>query len=354
MSATDLDELEPGAELKDGEFRIKDMLDSNAFGIKYLAETTSGDDVILKEFYPSQLCVRKGQEVFVKNDDGADEFKDLQNAFLKTAESLVAMDNPNIAKVHQFFHANNTCYMVMEIIEGHSLHDAIENDAMELSQEDHFAILTKLIRALHDIHASDLLHRDIEPKNITLNEDKEPFLFLDFGTFEDTPGKKETRAVSKIVSTTNNFSAMEMRADPDNHAPAADIYALAASVYFAIKGKPPASSMHRVSQIALDEDDPFEPLTGEFEGYPMGTVQTIDMALSVFRDQRIRSASEWLRHLNLQAPEERIEKVSSLYRPSKKVERTYGIPNTALRPLMKIGAVSSVLMGLTFLVLSNN
>lgn len=351
MSATDFDELKDGTDLKEGAYRIKSLEGTNAFGIKYLAETPLGQDVLLKEFYPSRLCVRKGLDVFVKNDEGAQEFKDLHNGFLKTAEKLVEMDNPNIANVVEYFHENNTCYMVMEIVEGHTLLSAIEDKTIELSNEDKFDILSKLIRALHDVHAADLLHRDIEPKNIMLDDDKEPYLFLDFGTFQDTPGK-ETRAVSKVVSTTNNFSAMELRADPDSHSPAADIYSLAASMYFAVSGRPPISSLHRVSLIAQDEEDPFEPLTGKFENYAPGMLQTIDMALSVFRDQRIRSASEWLRHLNLKAPNEKIEKVSSLYRPTNKVEKVRGIPSSAIRPIAIMGLCAGVLMTLTFLIVS--
>lgn len=345
-STTDLDELVLGTKLQNGQFQILSVENSNNFGIQYRARLPEGTEVVLKEFFPSSVCVRQGLNVIVKSAGQRDEFIDLRTGFLNTAEQLLALNNPNIAKMHTYFEENGTAYMVMEVIEGLSLEEAVEGRNLKFDPDDIAELLKKLLYALHDIHAAGLMHRDIQPKNITLDEDLNPFIFLDFGTFQDNVGK-ETRAVSKVLSSSNHFAAMELRSSPESQSPAADMYSLAASMYYAISGKPPAASIQRISQIAQGQPDIYEPLAERFEGYQAGILQTIDLALSVFQDARIRSATEWLRHLNIGEP---VSEVKSLYRPTNQKALTMGANVKMMRPFLVLGASGlAILMAIILL-----
>lgn len=352
MSEVLLNELESGAALKSGAYVVTSFLNSNEFGIKYEAKSASGEHVIVKEFFPSDLCKRTAAGIAVRNKEQDQEFKNMRNGFMTGAQGLLAIENPNIVTVVEFFEENNTAYMVMKEAQGTSLHDIVEQGERKFAPDQIVAMLNKLIHALHDIHSRDMLHREIDPQNIIVTDDGEPLLVLDFGTFKDRPSKG-TRAVSKIASKTNHFAAMEIRSDPDNHAPAADIYSLAASFYFLLTGKPPVASMERVFNVAQGEEDPFVPLTGQFEGYPIGALETLDMALGLFVDDRIRSASEWLRHLGAKSPMPDAQKPKSLFRSSEKEEMLFGIPRRHVRSVMVLAALTVSLGALLLFTVYN-
>ncbi len=352
MSDVLLNELEQGTVLNSGAYVLNSFLDSNEFGIKYAAETDAGEKVVIKEFFPNELCQRKDTGVEVRKKEQEEEFINMRNGFMAGAETLRAIDNPNVVNVVEFFEENATAYMVMQVADGIPLSDIIEQKSRVFSPDEIFAMLTKLLRALHDIHSLDILHRDIDPGNINVSADGIPQLVLDFGTFKDRPSKG-TRAVSKIASKTNHYAAMEIRSDPDKHAPAADIYSLAASFYFAITGAPPAASMERVFSVAQGQDDPYEKLSGRFTGYPIGVLETLDMALSLFVDDRIRSASEWLRHLRCHDASDELPVTKSLFRPAERQEMMFGVPRKHVRSVMVLTALTVSLVTLLLLTTFN-
>ena len=185
------------------------------------------------------------------------------------------------------------------------------------------------MKALNQIHGLGVLHRDIDPKNIIITPDNEPVLFIDFSTFRNTTSK-ETKAVSKIVASDNPYTSLEMNVAPEDQSPASDIYSLAASFYFAIKGMPPKSIMQRVSAVATGEPDPYEPLSGTIEGYEIGVLETIDMSLSVFSASRVNSTIEWLMHLShlLDKPEEL--DFTPVFTPPKETKIKFHFPVRAL------------------------
>jgi hypothetical protein len=226
------DELGVGTVVKAGRYIIRNVTGFNNFGIKYSATDKDADAVVLKEFFPSEICVRDGANVAIVSNESIPEFKSLIQGFLKDADKLVNLDNPNIGAILEVFEENNTAYMVEEVVTGTTLLDTVNNPDSELTPEQITSILTQLLLALHDIHALELLHRNIEPQNITLTKDFEPTLFVDFGTFRDKTGR-ESRAYSKLASNANKYAPLEMSAEAGDQSPSADIYCLAASMYFA-------------------------------------------------------------------------------------------------------------------------
>ncbi|MEH6360291.1 MAG: protein kinase [Amylibacter sp.] len=346
------DELGVGTALKAWVYSIQSVIGIKDFGIKYLATDTDGRTVVLKEFFPSEICAREGLEVAVVSNDRTNEYKNLIRGFLKDADKLIELDNPNIGTVLEVFEENNTAYMVEEAVKGVSLYDAVTDDSYELTPLQITSILTKLLLALHDIHALELLHRNIEPKNITLTDDLEPTLFVDFGTFRDRPSR-ESRAFSKIASNANKYAPLEMSIETGDQSPSADIYCLAASVYFAITGSPPLSNIHRISEIARGNQDPYKTLAGEKKGYQPGFLEALDIALAPFPRDRIKSATEWLRYLDIKQETHKVEETKSLFRPAKFVETYWNIPTSVIRPTIVITVIATALFFFLRLIVGN-
>jgi serine/threonine protein kinase len=346
------DELGAGTVLKAGRYTIQSVMGLNNFGIKYHASDKNGDNVVLKEFFPSEICVRDGSDVAIVSNESIPEFKSLIQGFLKDADKLVNLDNPNIGSIQQVFEENNTAYMVEKVVTGASLLDTVNNPDSELTPQQITSILTQLLLALHDIHALELLHRNIEPQNITLTKDFEPTLFVDFGTFRDKPGR-ESRAYSKLASNANKYAPLEMSIESGDQSPSADIYCLAASMYFAIMGKPPISNIQRISEIAHGNPDPYTRVAGQKIGYKKGFLEALDIALAPFPRDRIKSATEWLRYLNVEKVTEETADMKSLFRPEKIVETYWKIPTTAVRPAIAVTMMVGALFFFLKLIVNN-
>jgi serine/threonine protein kinase len=77
--------------------------------------------------------------------------------------------------------------------------------------------------------------------------------------------------------------------------PESDIYALAASLYYAITGKTPIDGETRLRALIADRPDPLITLAGVIPGYPPGFLATIDKAMSVEPSARFATAKAWLR-----------------------------------------------------------
>ncbi|MBE9477381.1 MAG: protein kinase [Proteobacteria bacterium] len=346
------DELGVGTVLKSGRYTIQSIIGLNNFGIKYSAVGADGDDVVLKEFFPSEICVRDGLDVTIISNESIAEFKDLIGGFLKDAGKLVALDNPNIGTILEVFEENNTAYMVEEVVNGVSLLDAVNNQDSALTPDRISEILMQLLLALHDIHALGLLHRNIEPQNITLTKDYEPTLFVDFGTFRDKPSR-ESRAFSKLASNASKFAPMEMSIESGDQTPSADIYCLAASIYYAIIGNPPVSNIRRISEIAHGDSDPYVNLAGQKTGYKQGFLEALDIALAPFPRDRIKSATEWLRYLDVGQIKEITAETKSLFRPDKITETYWKIPRSIIRPTIAVTMMVGALFFFLSLIVSN-
>jgi serine/threonine protein kinase len=346
------DELGVGTVLKSGRYTIQSVIGLNNFGIKYSATDADGQDIVLKEFYPSEICVRDGIDVAIISNESIAEFKDLIGGFLKDAGKLVDLDNPNIGTILEVFEENNTAYMVEEVVSGVSLLDAVNDHNSALTPDQISSILMQLLLALHDIHALELLHRNIEPQNITLTGNFEPTLFVDFGTFRDKPSR-ESRAFSKLASNASKFAPMEMSMESGDQTPSADIYCVAASIYFAIMGKPPVSNIQRISEIANGNTDPYIALAGQKTGYKKGFLEALDIALAPFPRDRIKSATEWLRYLDIGQETDVSGETKSLFRPDKIVETYWKIPTSAVRPTIAVTMMVGALFFFLSLIVSN-
>jgi serine/threonine protein kinase len=346
------DELGVGTVVKAGRYTIRNVTGFNNFGIKYSATDKDADAVVLKEFFPSEICVRDGANVAIVSNESIPEFKSLIQGFLKDADKLVNLDNPNIGAILEVFEENNTAYMVEEVVTGTTLLDTVNNPDSELTPEQITSILTQLLLALHDIHALELLHRNIEPQNITLTKDFEPTLFVDFGTFRDKTGR-ESRAYSKLASNANKYAPLEMSAEAGDQSPSADIYCLAASMYFAIMGTPPISNIQRISEIAHGNPDPYICTAGQKTGYTKGFLEALDIALAPFPRDRIKSATEWLRYLNVEKVSEKTAETKSLFRPEKIVDTYWKIPTTAVRPTIAVTVMAGALFFFLRLIVNN-
>ena len=286
------DELPPGAQLCGGQYVIEGYLNAGGFGITYLARDSLNRRVVIKECFPSAMCHRTSGSVRLRSSNSEDEFAEILELFEKEARALAELQHPYIVGVHQIFHDNGTAYMAMDYVAGRNLLEIIEDEPNRFTPEDVRQLLIQCLEALDYIHSRDILHRDISPDNILLDEFNNPVL-IDFGA-----AREEAVRVSRVLSAQHTvkdgYSPQEFYIQGSKQTLSSDLYALAATIYHLISARPPPVSQLRLSSVAEDSPDPYQPLLGYNRDYDRFFLGAIDKCLSIFPKDRLQTAHDWL------------------------------------------------------------
>lgn len=273
-----------------GEFEVVNLIGEGGFGIVYLAYDHSLErHVALKEYMPSGLATRTTtMAVTVKSQHNAGTFTAGLKSFINEARLLAQFDSPSLVKVHRFWEANGTAYMVMPFYQGITLKQALKERRIQPTEHWIRLLLADLFDAIETIHRAQCFHRDIAPDNILLLEDGRPLL-LDFGAARRVIGDL-TQCLTVILKP--GFAPIEQYADIAGLRQGAwtDIYALAAVVYYLIGGKAPPPA---VARIVHDEMVPARQI-GKGR-YSDSFLAVIDKALAVKPEHRYQSIAD-LRH----------------------------------------------------------
>jgi len=266
-------------------YELLSVLGHGGFGITYYAkDTTLGREVAVKEYLPTTLALREnGSTVVPRSTQFAEDFIWGRERFLEEARILATLEGaPAVVRVYDFLEANGTAYMIMGLARGDTLEQRLKRDG-KMSPEIIQRMLDRLLDGLDAVHKTGFLHRDVKPANIILNAKNNPTL-IDFGASRSSMADR-TAAMTAIF--TPRYAAAEQLTS-DKQGPWTDIYGLSATLYHAITGKPPPSSLER----ALN--DAYEPLARiSPEGYSPGLLQGIDVGLTVRAKDRPQSIAEW-------------------------------------------------------------
>jgi serine/threonine protein kinase len=295
-SETDcVDELLAGTPLLHGQYRIARFLNSGGFGITYIARDALNRDVVVKECFVEAFCTRNQNAVQPRSDQARPHLQRALASFAEEARILAMMNHPNIVRIHQLFSENGTSYMALDYVTGHDLVEIVDEKKSILTPGQIVRIAERLISALSHIHDRNLIHCDVSPDNICVAPTGEPVL-IDFGAAR--------HVVDGVVQRHGGFSLVK-----DGYSPPelyqtngicgvqSDIYALAASLYYAITGRAPVDGETRLRALIADRPDPLITLAGVVPGYPPGFLATIDKAMSVEPGERFTTAKAWLRSM---------------------------------------------------------
>ena len=278
--------LPAGTELV-GDFRVERVLGAGGFGMTYLAEEIAlARKVTIKEYFPTDFAARlEGGVVAPRDAENAKDYKWGLDRFIDEAQTLARFEHANIVKVHRYFRANDTAYMVLGFEEGLSLKAWLKSLGRAARQRELDAVVSPLLDALEVIHASDFLHRDIAPDNIIIRKDGSPVL-IDFGSARGDIAK-HSRTMSALVKP--GYSPYEQYAENGvRQGPWTDIYALAATLYQVVCGKRPPDAP---SRVVRDELVPAR--EAAVSAYRAGFLTAIDRALALDTTRRPQSIAAW-------------------------------------------------------------
>ncbi|SHE75459.1 serine/threonine protein kinase [Ruegeria intermedia] len=285
--------LQPGAKLLRGQYEILEFISNGGFGITYLARDSLDRNVVIKECYPGALCRRNGDLVEPNDPAFKDDLRAIIDLFIQEARNHARLVHPNIVDVHQVFEDNDTAYIAMDLIRGCDLLDFIEDPKTESGPDFIVQVTEKMLSAVSFIHQSGMLHRDISPDNILIDEHGEPIL-IDFGAAREQAANKSAALLTLRVIK-DGYSPHEFYVRGSEQGPSSDLYVLGATLYHAISGERPIDGQTRLNAFNNGQPDPYVPLTGRFQGYPEGFLEAIDKAMELHATDRLQSALDWLR-----------------------------------------------------------
>ncbi len=320
--------LAPDTEL--GEYRLLDVIGEGGFGVVYRAlDLTLHREVAIKEYMPVALAGRQAgsPQIHVRAQrQGA--FDAGLRGFINEARLLAKFSHRALVRVHRFFEANGTAYMVMHFYKGQTLRAYLDGHAGRMDQHQLMQVLSPILDVLEVLHANDCCHRDIAPDNIFLPNNEGPVL-LDFGAARHIISGM-TQALAMVLKP--GFAPIEQYVDDGTMPQGAwtDVYQLGAVMYVAITGQVPTASVARMVT------DPIKLLTADdYPGYSAGFLRGVHQALAVKQADRPQTITA-LRQLLLssEAPPERRadEPQPTPQEITQPVEKNEGLPSPFWSP----------------------
>jgi len=287
-----------------GEFEILGLLGVGGFGMVYGAYDHSlHRTVAIKEYMPSALASRVvGTALSVRSSVDQSTYAAGLTSFVAEARLLAQFDHPSLVKVYRFWEANNTAYMAMPLYQGMTLKQARSQMSCPPSEAWLRKVLWSLLGALRVLHDNNLLHRDVSPDNIFLQNVGPPVL-LDLGSARRAvlDATKKHTAVLKV-----NYAPIEQYADAVDlsQGPWTDLYALAAVVHGCLCNEPPLPATFRVlvdrmpsiASVAATVQAHFgQPYSAEF-------VAAIGHALAIQPGERPQNVDAFAQEMRLNPP----------------------------------------------------
>jgi serine/threonine protein kinase len=208
-----------------GKFRILERIGAGGMGVVYLAEHAKLHRRVAIKVLPLHLSQ---DSWFVQQ-------------FYREAQAIAALDHPNIVHPHDVAQEGVLHYLVMEYVDGSSLHDIVDKGGpMAIGRVPHY--LRQAALGLQHAHKAGLVHRDIKPSNLLLDR-RGVIKILDMGLahfLARCPAEVfPSNDKDKRVVGTDDFLAPEQIVDSDDVDIRADIYSLGGTAYFLLTGKAP-------------------------------------------------------------------------------------------------------------------
>jgi serine/threonine-protein kinase len=258
-----------------GDYQIEGLLGEGGMGKVYRATSPDGNEVALK---------------IVKDEEARDET--FRRRFAREARIAQEVKHPNVVPMLASGEYEGLPYIAQRFVDGLPLDKKIKQDGT-LDVASAVRIGADIAGGLTALWAAGLVHRDVKPANILLDESGRAYI-IDFGLAKDTKGSLLTLP-GQALGSMDYMAPEQIRGEPVSGA--SDVYALGCVMFECLCGKPPFAHAQgmRILWAHLQEQPPDPRLTrpdlsAEF-------AYTLLLALEKEPEKRPSSTTEYIRLL---------------------------------------------------------
>ncbi|MFG6103771.1 protein kinase [Leptothoe sp. EHU-05/26/07-4] len=256
-----------GTRLQNGKYVIENELGRGGFGVTYRAMHRSLNQVVV-------IKTLRWPTNDAENDQQLQKFQ-------AEARRLAQCQHPHIVNVTDFFIEAERPYLVMDFIPGQPLSELIFPNR-PLQEDLALQYIRQIASALQTVHAQGLLHRDVKPQNIMVNQGNA--ILIDFGIARELVSG-QTQTHTNLVS--EGYAPLEQYLPKARRSAASDVYGLAATLYSAVTGQVPVASVVR-------SHHPLTPPRQVNATLSPSTEQAILQGMALQLTERPQSIATWL------------------------------------------------------------
>jgi serine/threonine protein kinase len=200
-----------------GRYRLIELLGRGGMGEVWKAFDTATNRVVAVKVLPANLA----------NDP------QFEQRFRREAFAAAGLANPHVVPIHTFGEIDGRLYVDMRLIEGRDLQSILAHGPLEPARA--VGIIDQVASALHAAHRIGLVHRDVKPSNILVDEDDFAYL-IDFGIAR-AAGETGLTATGSVIGTWAYLAPERLTSGQTD--PRADIYALTCVLHECLTGNQP-------------------------------------------------------------------------------------------------------------------
>ncbi|MDF1663089.1 MAG: serine/threonine-protein kinase, partial [Planctomycetota bacterium] len=239
--------LVPGAFV--GPYQVVEEISRGAMGVVYQVKAPDGKICALK------MMLGSGQS------------EQLANRFKREAKVLAQLSHPAIVKIldHGVIHENP--WLVMSYVKGPTLQEyvkgIVKTSGQALSIDEALELMESLAKALAYCHELGVIHRDLKPNNIVIDERTKRPVLLDFGLVRAEQDGAEVDGLSQALSVTGELLGTPSFMSPEQFdssevRSSADVWSFGAILFFVLTGGRPfiGNSMAEIHAAVVGQDIP--------------------------------------------------------------------------------------------------
>jgi hypothetical protein len=253
-----------------GEYSLERELGRGGMGIVYLAREVVLDRLVAIKALPADMTARD----------------DIRERFLREARTAASLSHPNIVPIHRVSEAGGIPYFVMTFVSGETL-----GERLRARGPIGPTLLTRILRdvalALGYAHGRGVIHRDVKPDNILIEEGSERSMVTDFGIARVAADSEED---GRVMGTAHFMSPEQAMGEPVDGR--SDIYALGIVGFISASGRLPFADPSLLEYTRARNNEAAPAIASLASGVPPSVCAVIDRCLRRLPDDRFATAEE--------------------------------------------------------------
>jgi serine/threonine protein kinase len=236
-----------------------------------------------------QTNMARDVAIKIMSADLAEDPKFVQR-FEREAQVIANLQHPRILPVHDFGHEGELFYLVMRVIDGESLYHRMLQGPLPIMTTAKF--VTQIAEALDYAHAQGVIHRDLKPNNVLIDEWDNCYL-MDFGLAKMLAATHSLTQTGTVIGTPAYMAPEQWRGESVDAR--TDVYALGVMLYEMVLGHPPFESDTPFTLMYKHINDPPPRPTALIPDMPDEVEDVILKALAKEREERYQAAGDLAR-----------------------------------------------------------